>query len=135
MYDPLKAKARVIFATGTAFLMGLGIASGLGWTSISHAMPAISDQPQVPESAVRPAMDLSDAFTNLAEAVTPAVVRIESRRTVAARNGGDDLGLSGSEGRESKNGGEKFLCAGHWLAFLLARWPDFFTWPRRGQGQ
>jgi serine protease Do len=80
MYDPLRAKAKVVLYSAVAFLFGLGTASGLGWTSTSHAMPAISVAPQVSPDAVRPALDLSQAFTSLAEAVTPAVVRIESRR-------------------------------------------------------
>lgn len=87
MYDPLKAKARVVILAGALFLLGIGVASGLGWTSPSHAMPALTEAPQVSEAAVRPALDLSDAFTNLADAVTPAVVRIESRRPAPARNG------------------------------------------------
>jgi serine protease Do len=86
MYDPLRAKAKVVLFSGIVFLVGVGIASGLGWTSTSHAMPVISQAPQVSADAVRPALDLSGAFTNLAEAVTPAVVRIEStRRNVAGR--------------------------------------------------
>ena len=85
MYDPLKAKARVVIVAGTVFLIGIGMASGLGWTSASHSMPAVAEGPQVPESAVRPALDLSEAFTNLADAVTPSVVRIEIRRTVPGR--------------------------------------------------
>ena len=85
MYDPLRAKTKTVLATATAFLFGVGIAGGLGWTSLSHAMPAVTEAPQVSAEAVRPAQDLSDAFTNLADAVTPAVVRIESRRTVTAR--------------------------------------------------
>ena len=80
MYDPLKAKTKVVFYIAVAFLFGLGIASGLGWTSSSHAMPTLTEAAQVSPDAVRPAQDLSDAFTNLATAVTPAVVRIESRR-------------------------------------------------------
>jgi serine protease Do len=43
-------------------------------------MPTITTAPQVSPEAVQPALDLSAAFTNLAEAVTPAVVRIETRR-------------------------------------------------------
>ena len=86
MYDPLRAKTKVVLLTATAFVFGIGIAGGLGWTSPSHAMPALSEVPQVSPEAVRPAMDLSDAFTNLADAVTPSVVRIESRRAVAARS-------------------------------------------------
>jgi serine protease Do len=86
MYDPLKAKTRVVLFVGTALLIGIGLAGGLGWTSTSNAMPPIAMDPQVPASAVQPALDLSDAFTNLADAVTPAVVRIESRRTVQPRS-------------------------------------------------
>jgi serine protease Do len=82
MYDPLKAKTRVVLVAGTMGVLGLGLATGLGWTSTSHAMPPVSEASQVSEAAVKPAMDLSAAFTNLAEAVTPAVVRIETRRTV-----------------------------------------------------
>jgi serine protease Do len=91
MYDPLKSKARIVFAAGTAFVIGIGVATGAGWTSTSHAMPPIKEGPQVPESAVRPAMELSDAFTSLAETVTPAVVRIESRRTVSSRQGAGNV--------------------------------------------
>ena len=60
--------------------MGLGIVSTLGWSGVSHAMPVIGSKPQIPIQAVQPALDLSDAFVNVAEAVTPAVVRIEARR-------------------------------------------------------
>ena len=79
MYDPLRAKAKIVLYTVVAFLFGIGMASGMGWTNTSLAMPVISEAPQVSESAVKPAMDLSDAFVNLADVVTPAVVRIESR--------------------------------------------------------
>ena len=87
MYDPLRAKAKVVLYSAIAFLFGLGMASGLGWTSTSHAMPAISEAPQVSPDAVRPALDLSEAFTTLAEAVTPAVVRIESTRRATEQTG------------------------------------------------
>ena len=80
MYDPLRAKAKVVMYTAVAFFFGVGIASGLGWTSVSQAMPAITTSPQVSPEAVQPALDLSEAFTNLADAVTPSVVRIETRR-------------------------------------------------------
>ena len=80
MYDPLRAKMKVVFYSALACLFGLGIASGLGWTDATHSMPVIDTQPQVSVEAVKPATDLSDAFVNVAEAVTPAVVRIEARR-------------------------------------------------------
>ncbi len=80
IYDPFRAKVKVAFFTAAAALMGLGIASALGWSGGSYAMPAIGTEPQIPVQAVQPALDLSDAFVNVAETVTPAVVRIEARR-------------------------------------------------------
>ena len=80
MYDPLRAKMRVTFYSLLACLLGVGIAAGLGWTSTSHAMPVIDTETQIPAEAVQPALDLSDAFVNVAKTVTPAVVRIEARR-------------------------------------------------------
>jgi len=80
MFDPLKSKAKVVFYSATAFLFGLGIASGLGWTGPSMAMPTLDEQPRVSEEAVAPAADLSDAFVNIATAVRPAVVRIQTER-------------------------------------------------------
>lgn len=84
MYDPLKAKTKVVLYIAVAFLFGLGMASGLGWTAESYAAPGIDESPQVSAAAVQPARDLSDAFVNLADVVTPAVVRIETRRPVRA---------------------------------------------------
>jgi serine protease Do len=86
MYDPLRAKARLLTYVSLAFLLGLGIASGLGWTAPGYAMPTISEAPQVSPEAVRPALDLSEAFINVSNVVTPAVVRIE---VVRARGGGN----------------------------------------------
>ena len=88
MFDPIRAKARVIITTGFGFLGGLALASGLGWTGPSYAMPPVQHAPQISEDAVRPALDLSEAFANVAEAVTPAVVRIEVTATqmVSARD-------------------------------------------------
>ena len=80
MFDPFKTKARVAVYCSLAFLFGIGIASGLGWTESSLAMPAVDSRPQIPEEAVKPALDLSEAFVNIADHVTPAVVRIEVQR-------------------------------------------------------
>ena len=80
MYDPLRAKAKVAFFTAAAFITGLGVASALGWSDASLAFPALDDEPQVSAEAVKPALDLSDAFVKVADAVTPAVVRIEAVR-------------------------------------------------------
>ncbi len=81
MFDPLKAKANVLAYTTAAFLFGLGMASGLGWTASSFAMPLLDQDPEIPEEVVQPALDVSSAFVAIAEAVTPAVVRIEVERT------------------------------------------------------
>ncbi|MEX0935520.1 MAG: trypsin-like peptidase domain-containing protein [Gemmatimonadota bacterium] len=87
MFDPLKLKTRILIYTVTAFALGLGGASLMGWTSLT-AMPAIQQSPQVPQEAIQPALDLSNAFMTIAEAVTPAVVRIEAERPTAAGSGG-----------------------------------------------
>jgi hypothetical protein len=58
MYDPLRAKAKVVLYSGVAFLFGVGMASGLGWTSASHAMPSLTEAPQVSPAEVQPALDL-----------------------------------------------------------------------------
>jgi len=76
MYDPLKSKAKVALYVTLAFLMGLGLASGMGWTDVSFAMPTVDESIQVDTDAVRPARALSDAFVEIADVVTPAVVRI-----------------------------------------------------------
>ena len=111
MYDPLRAKAKVAFYTAAAFLFGLGIASGLGWTGVSDAMPAIDNQSQIPESAVRPALDLSDAFVSIAEVVTPSVVRIETRRIVRVPDNQNRLRSFRGDGREVPrvSGGSGFI--------------------------
>jgi serine protease Do len=88
MYDPLKAKAKVLASVTVAFLFGLGLASGLGWTSPTHALPITSEAPQVSEAEVRPALDLSEAFINVSDQVTPAVVRIEVTRERQMAGGG-----------------------------------------------
>ena len=80
MIDPLKSKTRVLLAVTFISVLGLGGAALLGWTSPSIAGPIFNDQPQVSEELVQPAVDLSTAFINISEAVTPGVVRIEVER-------------------------------------------------------
>ena len=86
MFDPLRFKTRVVVYTITAFVVGVGGASAMGWAAPT-TMPVITQVPQLTDAEIRPALDLSEAFVNIAEAVTPAVVRIEAERpaTLAAR--------------------------------------------------
>ena len=91
MHDPLSSKAKVVFSAAVAFLFGLGVASGFGWTESSLAMPVVEEAPQVDPAAVRPARELSDAFVNLAGVVTPAVVRVEARRPLGQRSRGGQI--------------------------------------------
>ncbi len=79
MLDPLRTKLRVLLVAAVGAGAGIAGASALGWTSLT-AMPFISEQPQVSAELVQPAVDLSNAFINISEAVTPAVVRIEVER-------------------------------------------------------
>jgi len=115
MFDPLRAKAGVIATIAVGFLGGVGLASGLGWTGPSYAMPTVTQEPQVSEEAVKPALDLSNAFANAAEAVTPAVVRIEvtSTETVTTQRIPDEwrFFFDPNEGEEipRQGGGSGFL--------------------------
>ena len=86
-YDPLRAKARVAALATLGSFLGVALAAGVGWTASSPpAMPELEERPMVAEVEVQPALDLSEAFTNLADAVTPSVVRIEAlRRTQPTR--------------------------------------------------
>ncbi|MEZ4422892.1 MAG: trypsin-like peptidase domain-containing protein [Gemmatimonadota bacterium] len=84
MFDPLRAKTKVVLYTTLAFLFGLGLASSLDWTTPSHAAPTFATTAQVSDAEVRPALDLSEAFIRVAEQVTPAVVRIDISRPVQA---------------------------------------------------
>ncbi len=84
MHDPLRSKAKVVFYSAVTVLGGIALASGFGWTQTSGVLPTIDESPRVSAQAVRPALDLSDAFVNVADVVTPAVVRIEATRMMAA---------------------------------------------------
>ena len=91
MYDPLKAKTRVALSVAASFLAGLGLASQFGFTEPAASAPdqqpgparptlTVQTGPRVSPEAVQPALDLSEAFVNIADAVTPAVVMIEATR-------------------------------------------------------
>ena len=79
-YDPLRAKTKTALSVAVSFLFGLGLASQFGFTDRAFPAAEIETEPQLPASTVQPALDLSEAFVNIAEAVTPSVVRIEARR-------------------------------------------------------
>ena len=87
MFDPLKSKTRVVIYTTLAFVLGLGMASGFGWTNPTHAMPVIDEAPRVSQESLGSAQDLSNAFVGIADAVTPAVVSIQVQRTASRGQG------------------------------------------------
>lgn len=79
MYDPLKAKAKIALSTTFSFLLGLALASQFGFTGVP-GVAGVDASPRVADAAVQPALDLSDAFVDLAAEMVPAVVRIEVPR-------------------------------------------------------
>ena len=84
MHDPLRSKAKVVLYSSATFLAAIGLATGLGWSQSTRAVPTVDESPRVSAQAVRPALDLSEAFVNVADVVTPAVVRIEVTRSASA---------------------------------------------------
>ncbi len=79
MYDPLKAKAKVALSVAASFVLGLALAAQLGFAA-PPAVSGIDSSPRVADAQVQPALDLSEAFVNIADAVVPSVVRIEVPR-------------------------------------------------------
>lgn len=88
MYDPLRAKTRVALSVAASFLFGLALVSQFGFVETAVELPVVRTAPAVAEEAVQPALDLSEAFVNIAEAVTPSVVRIETVRRLARERDG-----------------------------------------------
>ncbi|MEW5928016.1 MAG: trypsin-like peptidase domain-containing protein [Gemmatimonadota bacterium] len=84
MFDPVRAKVRLVAFTGAAFAGGVLLASGMGWTAGSQAATLFQASPSPSSSAVQPVADLSQAFISISESVTPAVVSIEAERTARA---------------------------------------------------
>ncbi len=80
MNDRIKRKSQRLLLVPVAFLFGLGLAGGLEWPRGNQAM-ATAQVTAPPQTEIREAVELSDAFIAIAEAVTPAVVRIEVERT------------------------------------------------------
>jgi len=83
MFDPLMSKTRILLFSASSFVVGVGAAAVLGWSSLT-ATPTIIEAPQVTLDEVRPAVELSDAFVNISRAVTPAVIRIEAEMPAQA---------------------------------------------------
>lgn len=90
MLDPVRAKLKLVGVTAGAFAGGVLIASGLDWTTGSHAATLLQTTAQPSSSEVRPVQELSQAFISIAESVTPAVVSIETQRTPRARRRGGE---------------------------------------------
>ena len=90
MLDPVRAKLKLVGVTAGAFAGGVLLASGLDWTTGSHAATLLQTTSQPSSSDVRPVQELSQAFISIAESVTPAVVSIETERTPRARRGQPD---------------------------------------------
>jgi serine protease Do len=79
MLDPVRAKAKVIVFTTTAFLGGVLFASGLEWTAGTHAASILQSAPAAQD--IRPVAELNQAFVTIAESVTPTIVNISTERT------------------------------------------------------
>ncbi|HET7322302.1 MAG TPA: Do family serine endopeptidase [Longimicrobiaceae bacterium] len=79
MLDPVRAKARVIGLVAASFLGGVLLASGMEWTTGIHAATLLQDLPS--RQSVEPVAQLSQSFVAIADAVTPAVVSIQTRST------------------------------------------------------
>jgi serine protease Do len=90
----------MIGVTAGAFAGGVLLASGLDWTTRSHAS-LLQTTGRPPASEVRPVQELSQAFITIAESVTPAVVSIETERAAGSRRG------RGEEGGEEGNPRER----------------------------
>src|SRR5687768_7498868 len=89
MFDKMRQNAALLALIGIALAISVGLAGGIADRrpgTLPAFRPVVS-QPLIPVSRdVRSAMSLSDAFTSIASAITPGVVRIESEHIPEARN-------------------------------------------------
>lgn len=76
-YDPLKAKAKTGLGVAISLLFGLGLASQLGFADAAFSGLQLQTTAQLSPAEVKPALDLSEAFVNVAKVVTPSVVKLE----------------------------------------------------------
>jgi serine protease Do len=88
----MNVRLRILVVVGMAVVAGGGFWGGYAWSQRTPAAVATLETPArlpvVPSSnIVRQAAGLSDAFVEIARAVTPAVVRIEAERTVRVTGG------------------------------------------------
>ncbi|HLU26217.1 MAG TPA: trypsin-like peptidase domain-containing protein [Longimicrobiales bacterium] len=85
MVDPIRSKVKYLGVVAVAFLAGAGLSVGLDRGGPVRVLPPIGEASwtqtvaSVPRSPLR-AAELGDAFAAIAEAVTPAVVRIQTER-------------------------------------------------------
>jgi serine protease Do len=103
MSDPLRSKLRFVLYTAVALALGIGLASGFHWArSGEAASPAAStalqpassaptlpevtaepgappQQPTLDEGRLSPLAEVSAAFVDIAQTVTPAVVSVSTR--------------------------------------------------------
>ena len=79
-------RLRLAGAVVIAFLCGLLFASSMDWPRAGHAQQGTVAKPTAKEA--KPMADASNAFVNVAEALTPAVVAIDASRSTprTARN-------------------------------------------------
>ncbi len=88
----MSSRRAAVAAVVTMAIAGSGFSAGLLYSRRPPAkvasLEAPAHQPVVPPSStVRQAAELSQAFEQIAQAVTPAVVRIETERTVSRTEG------------------------------------------------
>ncbi|HEY8469831.1 MAG TPA: trypsin-like peptidase domain-containing protein [Longimicrobiales bacterium] len=94
MIDPIREKARLLLLVVAASALGVGLARGIERRGAGEqpALPAVGATTRGPQPAPGEAA-LSSAFVSVAEAVVPAVVRIQAERTPRQPARGTPRGL------------------------------------------